>query len=125
MSFTDAIQSCFNNYANFNGRARRSEYWYFFLFYAVISIVLSALARNSSIFSFISGIVSLALLIPNLAVSVRRLHDIGRSGWYYLISFIPVIGQIIMIVWFCQDSVPGTNMYGMNPKGIGGGGAFL
>ncbi len=125
MSFTDAIQSCFNNYANFNGRARRSEYWYFFLFYAVISIVLSALARNSSIFSFISGIVSLALLIPNLAVSVRRLHDIGRSGWYYLISFIPVVGQIIMIVWFCQDSVPGTNMYGMNPKGIGGGGAFL
>lgn len=125
MSFTDAIKSCFNNYANFNGRARRSEYWYFFLFYAVISIVLSALARNSSIFSFISGIFSLALLVPNLAVSIRRLHDIGRSGWYYLISFIPVVGQIIMIVWFCQDSVPGTNMYGMNPKGIGGGGAFL
>ncbi|MBP3879384.1 MAG: DUF805 domain-containing protein [Lachnospiraceae bacterium] len=125
MSFTDAIKSCFNNYANFNGRARRSEYWYFFLFYAVISIVLSALARNSSIFSFISGIFSLALLVPNLAVSIRRLHDIGRSGWYYLISFIPVVGQIIMIVWFCQDSVPGTNMYGMNPKGIGGGGSFL
>lgn len=125
MSFTEAIQSCFSNYANFNGRARRSEYWYFILFSFIVNVILVLLGRASNVFSYLGSIVTLAMFIPNLAVSIRRLHDIGRSGWYYLISFIPLVGTIIMIVWFCQDSVPGTNMYGMNPKGIGDRGGFL
>jgi uncharacterized membrane protein YhaH (DUF805 family) len=125
MSFTEAIQSCFSNYANFNGRARRSEYWYFILFSFIVNVILVLLGRASNVFSYLGSIVTLAMFIPNLAVSIRRLHDIGKSGWYYLISFIPLVGTIIMIVWFCQDSVPGTNMYGMNPKGIGDRGGFL
>ena len=85
MGFTEAIQTCFSKYATFSGRARRSEYWYFFLCYAILSGVLSFLARNSTVFTYVSGIVEIALFIPMLAVSVRRLHDIGKSGWFYRI----------------------------------------
>ena len=120
MSFVDALKSVFSQYANFNGRARRSEYWFFYLAYAVVSVVLSVLAQYSSIFSVISAIVSLGLLCPSLAVSVRRLHDIGKSGWYYLFALIPLVGAIILLIWFVKDSEPGDNMYGPNPKGMGG-----
>ena len=95
---------CLQHYADFNGRARRSEYWYFALFNLIISFVIG----------FTFGVI--AVFIPGLAVSVRRLHDIGRSGWWLLLSLIPLVGSIILIIWCCFDSQPGANQYGSNPK---------
>lgn len=110
MSFGDAVKQCFSKYATFSGRARRSEYWYFFLFNALVSFVLGLiLAPLASVFV-------LATIVPSIAVSVRRLHDIGKSGVYYLVGLIPLVGVILLIVWFCQDSQPGENMYGPYPK---------
>ena len=120
MSFVDAIKSVFSQYANFSGRARRSEYWYYVLCYAIISIVINLLSQASSVFAIIGTVVGLALICPTVAVEIRRLHDIGKSGWYLLFNLIPLVGAIILIVWFCKDSEPGDNMYGPNPKGIGG-----
>lgn len=120
MSFVESITSVLSQYANFNGRARRSEYWYYILAYTVISVILTALAQYSIIFSIISGLFGLGLICPTLAVIVRRLHDIGKSGWYYLFALIPLVGSIILIIWLATDSEPGDNVYGPNPKGIGG-----
>ena len=118
MSFTDAIKSVFSQYAGFSGRARRSEYWYFTLFNFIISTVFSLLGQKIGFFSIIGGLFSLAVLIPGLAVAVRRLHDIGKSGWFLLFILIPLVGAIILIIWDCQDSQPGDNAYGPNPKGV-------
>ena len=118
MSFVDAIKSVLTQYAGFSGRARRSEYWYFTLFNAVLGGILNGLATQVSFFAVIATLVSLALLIPGLAVSVRRLHDIGKSGWYLLFVLIPLVGAIILLVWDCKDSQPGDNAYGPNPKGV-------
>lgn len=120
MSFTDAIKSVITQYVGFSGRARRSEYWYFFLFNIIISTVLTALGSmtGAGIFSTLSGLVSLALLLPGLAVAIRRLHDTGKSGWFILFVLIPIVGEILLIVWYCKDSQPGENQYGPNPKGL-------
>ena len=115
-------------YAVFSGRARRKEYWYFFLVNFIIAIVLSALSRIgagnnsngmspiSTAFSCISGLYSLAVLLPGIGVGIRRLHDIGKSGWWLLIALIPLIGDIWLLVLMAQDSQPGDNQYGPNPK---------
>ena len=126
MGFTEAIKTCFSKYATFSGRARRSEYWYFCLFDWLITGILTGMgyALNSKVLLGVSSIASLALIIPMLAVAVRRLHDIGKSGWFYLFFLIPLVGGIILLVWFCTDSAPGPNMYGPNPKGIGNGGGM-
>ena len=119
MGFGEAIQSVFSKYATFDGRARRSEYWYFTLFQVLVSVVLIALsATGLLIFSAIQLAFILATLIPNLAVFWRRMHDIGRSGAYYFFNLIPFVGLIILLVWECQDSQPGANQYGPNPKGM-------
>lgn len=104
-----------DNYANFNGRARRSEYWYFFLFNFIISIVL-AVVDNFIGFSLIGGIYSLAVLIPSIAVGVRRLHDINKSGWYLLVAFIPIAGAIWLIILLATEGNMGNNQYGPDPK---------
>ena len=107
------------NYANFNGRARRAEYWSFALCSGVISGVLNMLARIPKVgglFSVLATIFGLAILVPSLAVAWRRLHDIGKKGSWYFIGLIPVVGWILLIVWFCQDSQPGENEFGPNPK---------
>jgi len=117
MSFTEAIKTCFNKYVCFEGRARRSEYWYWTLFAMAVSTVIYALFRNSSLLTTVSSIVSLAFLLPGLGVCVRRLHDIGKSGWTYLFILIPFVGAILLLVWICRDSQPGSNQYGPNPKG--------
>lgn len=104
------------NYVGFQGRARRKEYWMFILFSIIVSIVLSILESIANISSVLSGLYSLAVLLPSLAVGVRRLHDTGRSGWWLLISLIPLVGAIILIVFMCQDSQENDNQYGPNPK---------
>lgn len=110
-------------YAVFRGRARRSEFWYFVLFNVIVSIVLSiidaiiGLRIGDANVGILSSIYGLAVLIPTIAVWVRRLHDTGRSGWWYLLILIPLIGIIVLIVFAVQDSQPGDNQYGPNPKG--------
>lgn len=111
-------------YADFSGRARRSEYWYFFLFNLILGILASIIdtilgTRGSSGIGLIGGLISLALLLPGLAVGARRLHDTSRSGWWLLIGLIPIIGAIVLIVFFVMDSHP-DNQYGPSPKAVGG-----
>ncbi len=112
MGFLDAVKSVFSQYATFSGRARRSEYWYFVLFNYIVSIVLVLTGVQ-----MLSYIWSLATLIPGLAVAVRRMHDIGKSGWFLLIGFIPIVGFIWLLVLCCKDSQP-DNQYGPNPKAV-------
>lgn len=119
MGIIDAIQNGFNNFANMNGRAMRSEFWYWYLFYVVASGIVGGLTTYLDL-GMVGSILSLALFIPTICVGVRRLHDIGKSGWYYLIWCIPIIGTIFMIIWGSTDSQPGPNQYGPNPKGING-----
>ena len=118
MGMMDAVRSCFNNFANFNGRARRSEYWYFTLFNFLVSFVIGAVAGfiAPQAAAGLGGIYGLITFIPSIAVGIRRLHDTGRSGWLYLLVLIPIVGGIIVIVFLCQDSQPGRNAYGFNPK---------
>lgn len=120
MGFGEAIQSVFSKYATFSGRARRSEYWYFVLFNVIVTVVLNTLysATNSTIFTALLLLSGLVTLVPGMAVFWRRMHDIGRSGAYYFFVLIPLVGAIILLVWECQDSQPGANQYGPNPKGM-------
>lgn len=118
MSFGDAVRTALSKYAVFSGRARRSEYWWYTLFSSIVSIVVSII--DQVIGSPILGLlVSLALLLPGLGVTVRRLHDTGRSGWWILIGIIPLVGWIVLIVFLCQDSQPGQNAHGPSPEGAG------
>ena len=121
MTFSQAVQTCFSKYATFSGRARRSEFWYFVLFNMLVSFVLGIIGRligGENLQSTLSGLWSLAILIPCLAVWWRRLHDIGKSGAWWFLGLIPLVGWIILLVWACQDSKPGENQYGPNPKEI-------
>ncbi len=103
-------------YAEFNGRAQRAEYWYFALFNVLISIALTLPETLINNTQFLANIYSLAVLVPGIAVTVRRLHDINKSGWYLLVALIPCVGAIILLIWTIQDSDPGPNEYGENPK---------
>jgi uncharacterized membrane protein YhaH (DUF805 family) len=124
-----------NNYANFTGRARRREYWMFTLINTIIVVALELVAVAggynpssadvgsisplAAVFLGLAGIYALAVLVPSLAVTVRRLHDAGYSGWVYLIGLIPFIGGIVLLVFTIMDSKPGANKWGPNPKGQG------
>lgn len=114
----------FRKYAVFSGRARRKEYWYFLLINIVISLILSFIDGLTGIYSadmgmgLFGGIYALAVLIPGAAVSVRRLHDTGRSGWWLLIVFVPLIGAIALLLLMLIKGKPGANQYGVNPKEI-------
>ncbi|RED48316.1 DUF805 domain-containing protein [Seonamhaeicola aphaedonensis] len=111
-----------DNYANFNGRARRKEFWMFYLFHILIVFILAFVS------GFLSGssesltvmipliIYGLATIIPYIAVCVRRLHDTGKSGWFFLISFIPYIGGLIILIFMAQNGNVGPNKYGPDPK---------
>ncbi len=105
VDFGEAIKIGFKKYATFKGRASKSEFWWFYLLSFLVSMLLS--------WTFIAP---LAMFIPMLAVAVRRLHDTGKSGWYYLMSLIPIAGGIIVIVQWCKDSVPADNEYGPGPQ---------
>ena len=105
VSMGKALSNFFTNYAKFSGRARRSELWWVVLANTLISFI-----------PFVNIIYSLVVLIPCIALSVRRLHDIGKSGWFLLLNLIPIVGGIILIVWYCQDSQPYKNQFGDSPK---------
>lgn len=111
MGAFDYFKTCITTkYANFEGRARRSEYWYFVLFYLIIYYALLALTFIiGSTAAILAGIFALAMLVPSIAVSIRRMHDVGKSGWFILI---PIYNLILT----CTDSQPGSNEYGPNPK---------
>jgi len=104
-------------YAVFNGRARRQEFWMFFLFNFIVAVILTAIDAVLGT-GFLYMLYAVAVLLPTLGVSIRRLHDTGRSGWWILLNLIPLIGFIILIVFFVQDSQPGSNEHGPNPKGV-------
>jgi uncharacterized membrane protein YhaH (DUF805 family) len=106
-------------YADFTGRARRREYWMFTLFNLIIAVVLLLLDYGLGT-GFLNMVYSLAVLLPSLAVGARRLHDIGRSGWWQLLGLIPIIGTIILIVWAATDGSPEPNQWGVNPKSAAG-----
>jgi uncharacterized membrane protein YhaH (DUF805 family) len=109
-------------YAVFSGRARRMEYWYFVLFNIIVTVVLALIDTLLGTFNIVqgvgllSGIYSLAVLIPTLAVMVRRLHDIDRTGWWILINLIPLVGTIVLLVFALTPGTPGSNRYGPDPK---------
>ncbi|MET8953319.1 DUF805 domain-containing protein [Streptomyces sp. NPDC004393] len=105
-------------YAVFSGRARRKEYWNFVLFVAIIYVVLIAIGVGAKVTAVLAlaGVFYLAILIPSLAVGVRRLHDTGRSGWWLLFGIVPLVGPITLLVFTVSDSQPGVNQYGPNPK---------
>ena len=117
MGFTQAIQSGFENYINFRARASRSEYWYWALFAFFGEIITSVIdfAVLSSEIGIVNKIFGLAILIPGLAVGIRRLHDIGRSGWWTLLWLLPVFGWIVLIAWACRKGDESINQYGDNP----------
>jgi len=113
--FQKAVKTCFHKYADFSGRAGRPEFWWFFLFqlgvYFVASMVHGLL--------YLAAVV--ALLLPGIAVGVRRMHDIGKSGWLLLIGLIPIVG-LLLLYFAAQPSQPGSNAYGPEPLGAGGAG---
>lgn len=114
MDFQTAVRTCFNKYATFSGRARRPELWWFALFNLLVQAVLGVMdaALGAELFN---SIYSLVVLLPSLAVSARRLHDIGRSGWWLLLGLIPVIGMLVLIYWFIQPGEPAANEHGPPP----------
>jgi uncharacterized membrane protein YhaH (DUF805 family) len=116
VDFQTAVTTVYTQkYADFSGRARRSEYWFAYLAYIVAAVIVNIVASIIH-FRLLIILLALAAIVPNLAVGVRRLHDTGRSGWWLLIGIIPIIGWILLIVWMVTDSTPGDNQYGPSPK---------
>ena len=121
MSFGAAIASFFSKYATFSGRARRSEFWYAVLFTTLVSIAISIVWPSTTVVldgmsfqqsSLPSNLWQLAILVPSIALSVRRLHDVGRKGTYYLFVLLPIVGWILLFIQFVKDSEPVANAFG-------------
>lgn len=107
---------CLRNYANFTGRAKRQEYWFFMLFYVLgilIAMFIDDILNTKALFY---GLYLLAMFMPQTGVTIRRLHDIGKSGWWYLISLFPIIGIIFLIIWLAKESDPHPNQYGLSTQ---------
>ncbi len=131
MDFQTAVRTCFSKYVTFSGRAARSELWWYVLFVIVVNFLLTfvdsflfgttvtteygfSASTNTPIFS---GLFMLATLLPSISVAVRRLHDTDRSGWWYWIGLVPLIGAILLIVWFASKGTSGKNRFGPDPLG--------
>lgn len=110
MNFREAVRLCFSNYINADGRAPRWEYWYWVLFVLIVNVIMEVLFPAPLI-----GLVSLALAPPGICVGIRRLHDLGKTGWWILFIMIPVIGWIVGIYWFVHKGDDGQNAYGADP----------
>ncbi len=123
MGFIEAVRTCFGKFAGFSGRARRAEYWWFTLFIMIIYLLttwidgLWTIEPDPELVPYVTLIVALLLLLPSLAVSIRRLHDTDRSGWWYLISLVPFLGNIILIIFFATRGTNGPNRFGPDPLG--------
>ena len=125
MGFGQAVSSSLAKYVTFAGRAPRSEYWYFYLFFLISVIVgvvldnvlgLAVLDENGEYaYGPIAVIAVLGLFLPQLSVSVRRLHDLDRSGWWWWLGLVPIVGALVLLVWFCSRGTEGNNRYGPNP----------
>ncbi|UVC09161.1 DUF805 domain-containing protein [Rhizobium sp. TH2] len=112
MDFATAVKTVLvQKYANFSGRAMRSEYWWYTLFAVVVSVVLYLIDTMLGT-QLLQPIFGLATLLPGIGVCVRRLHDLDKSGWWVLIAFIPLIGALVLLYWFCQPGTPGDNQFG-------------
>lgn len=117
MSFGEAVSSCLSKYVTFSGRARRSEFWWFYLFCALVVItglIIDAVVGTAPLFY---ALTALALFLPQLAASIRRLHDVDKSGWFFLVGLIPLVGGIILLVFWVKEGTAGPNQYGADPKG--------
>ncbi len=115
VSFGQAVNMALNKYCDFNGRASRSEYWWFALFCFIVGAIAGVIGGIINI-TLLPTICVLALLLPSLGLGVRRLHDIDKSGWWIFLQLIPVVGTIILIIWFVKESQPVPNQYGPVPN---------
>ena len=123
MSIMDATKSCFQQYVGFSGRASRSEYWFFYLSFVVAAMgmlvltVVSAFVLDAlaGLMGMLTMVTYLGFFLPMLSVTVRRLHDLGKSGWMFLVALIPIVGGILLLVWFVSDGQPHDNAYGAVP----------
>ena len=125
MTFTQSISTVFSNYVTFSGRASRSEFWWWIVFCILVGLVtglLDTILFNQGgsphgdsgvgFFAPINSLASLILFLPGLAVSIRRLHDSNKSGWWWLVVFVPILGILLLIFWYTQPSTPGSNRFG-------------
>ncbi len=122
MGLSEAIRSCFSKYATFSGRAQRSEFWYFILFTILGSIgivILESLVFGWSLVDpgGLSGLFDIVVLLPSISVAVRRLHDCGKSGWWWWLWLIPIVGWIILVIWYSKMGTFGPNRFGLDPFG--------
>ena len=129
MSFGQAVASFFQNYVNFSGRAPRSAYWWVFLFNVIVAVVATILDQSLGMAYTMQGpsgpislgygpiytLYLLAVLIPSIALAVRRLHDRDKSGWWFLLVIVPLVGAIILVVWFALPGTAGNNRFGPDP----------
>lgn len=115
MNFVDAIKSGFSRWSDFSGRSSRSEYWYWILFTVLLSCFLSFMGASGDTGSLVGAFIWLFFALIQLSVSVRRLHDLGKTGWLLLLALIPVIGAIILLIWFATKGTTGPNEYGSDP----------
>ena len=118
MGFVEAVQTFFKRYADFNGRSSRSEYWWAYLGIILIAFVVGIVGGllGETIGGFIFLIFYLAILVPSIAIGVRRLHDLDKSGWFYLLALVPLV-SLILLVWFCMKGTDGPNRFGPDPLG--------
>jgi uncharacterized membrane protein YhaH (DUF805 family) len=118
MGFMEAVKSCFNRYVDFQGRSPRSEYWWFQLFIFLIIIVLMLIAgATGGVGGILLIIFYLAIILPSLAVTIRRFHDQDKSGWFILLGLIPAVGGLILLVFMCLKGTEGDNQFGPDPLG--------
>ena len=121
MTFAEAVRSGFDHYVKFDGRASRPAFWWWFLFGLLVGIGATIIDAIIGTWGVVGGLVSLALLLPNLSVAIRRLHDTDHSGWWVLIGLIPIIGFIVLLIFYLRESDPGENQYGPPPaEGVPG-----
>jgi uncharacterized membrane protein YhaH (DUF805 family) len=115
MTFSEAVKSGFDHYTKFDGRAGRPAFWWWFLFGVLVAIGANIIDAILGTWGVVNGLAGLALLLPNLSVAIRRLHDTDHSGWWVLIGLIPIIGWIVLLIFYLRESDPGENQYGPPP----------
>ncbi len=115
MDFSTAVRTCIQKYASFGGRAPRSEFWFYVLFQFLALIVAAIIDAVLGTQMIVYLIVGLGLLLPSISVAVRRLHDTNRSGWWYWLFLVPIVGAIVLLIWFCTKGSDSTNDFGADP----------